>query len=209
MSYALQPGGINKEAQHCARIYGTISPNGVPIGSVEWTQEVAEARGVALPDWETYPRKLRRWMGRRVSVGYFFEALPHEFVKPLRLKAFTGAIRSQVEESVDRDERCWICEPVQFVAEWRCYILRGKVATWAQYGEGDDAEPDLAAVAQMLTAWPGPAGWALDVGRLADGRQVLVEANDGWALGFYKGADPAAYLEVIAARWAELATAQP
>lgn len=207
-AYTLQPGGHNREAQHCARIHGAIAPGGVPIGSVEWTRAYAAARAVALPKFATYPRGLRRWMGRQMHVGYFHEAFPHEFVKPMETKSFTGAIRSEITETVDPDEWCCICEPVQFVAEWRLYILRGRVATWAQYGEGDDAEPDLAAVAQMLQAWPGPAGWALDVGRLDDGRQVLVEANDGWALGFYKGADPVAYLEVISARWAELAGRQ-
>lgn len=203
-TYTLQPGGHNREAQHCARIHGTIAPDGVPIGSVEWTQEVAEARGVALPEWETYPWQLRPWLGRSIIQSVYMDANPSWFVKPVRLKAFTGAIRSEVAERVDPSEPVWICEPVQFVSEWRIYVLEGAVATWAQYGEGDDAEPDLAQVAQMLAAYPGPAGWALDVGRLADGRQVLVEANDGWALGFYKGADPVAYLEVISARWAEL-----
>jgi hypothetical protein len=209
MSYTLQPGGINRDAQNCARIHGTIASDGVPIGSVEWTQEVAESRGVTLPDWETYPPPLQAWLGRRVERRVYAAASKMHFVKPVRLKAFTGAIRSEITERVDPLEPCWIADPVKFVAEWRIYVLEGAIATWAQYGEGDDAEPDLAAVAQMLAAWPGPAGWALDVGRLADGRQVLVEANDGWALGFYKGADSVAYLEVIAARWAELAPTAP
>ena len=203
-SFTLQPGGYNSAAQQVARAYGTIAPNGTPIGSVEWTRAYAAGLGVALPEPETYPEKLRRWLQRSVRLSRFRYTEPHEFVKPAHCKAFTGAIRSEIAEAVDPDEVCWICEPVQFVAEWRLYILRGQVATWAQYGEGDDAEPDLAQVAEMLAAWPGPAGWALDVGRLADGRQVLVEVNDGWALGFYKGADPKAYLAVIAARWEEM-----
>jgi len=210
MTFTLQPGGHNREAQHCARIHGTLerSPTAkretTPIGSVEWTRCHAVWVSVHLPDMPTYPAELWPWLGRNVRTAVFSDAAWHDFVKPIRCKAFTGAIRSEVTELVSPGEPVWICEPVQFVAEWRLYILRGRVATWAQYGEGDDAEPDLAAVAQMLQAWPGPAGWALDVGRLADGRQVLVEANDGWALGFYKGADPVAYLEVISARWAEL-----
>lgn len=203
-SFTLQPGGHNGAAQQAARAHGTIAPNGTPIGSVEWTRAYAEELGVALPEPETYPAALRSWLGRRVECRVYAAASPMHFVKPVRCKAFTGAIRGEITEQVDPLEPCWIADPVQFVAEWRCYILRGKVATWAQYGEGDDAEPDMAQVAEMLAAWPGPAGWALDVGRLADGRQVLVEVNDGWALGFYKGADPVAYLAVIAARWNEV-----
>lgn len=207
MDFTLQNGVFNKEAQHAARIYGTVAPGGTPIGSVEWTRAYASNRGIVLPEPETYPEALRPWLGRHVIAGRFAAARENEFVKPARCKAFTGAIRSEITETVDPLEPCWISVPVQFVAEWRCYILRGEVATWAQYGEGDDAEPDLAQVAEMLAAWPGPAGWALDVGWLADGRQVLVECNDGWALGLYKGADPKAYLAVIAARWEELSDA--
>lgn len=206
MIFTLQPGGVNSEAQRAAIRYGTIGKIGTPIGSVEWTRAYAGNRGIALPDPETYPEALRPWLGRRIRRGVFADAAPDEFVKPMLCKAFTGALRSEVEGAglIAPGEPCWICEPVTFVAEWRCYILRGQVAGWAQYGEGDDAEPDLAQVAEMLAAWPGPAGWALDVGRLADGRQVLVECNDGWALGFYKGADPLAYLAVVSARWEQL-----
>ena len=206
--FHLQPGGYNREAQWCARRADvTTEPDrlAVPIGTVEWTRAYAAGLGVDLPDPETYPAALRPWFKRRVRVGCFHEAYPSEFVKPLRCKAFTGAIRSQVDEAVDPDEPCWICDPVEFLAEWRIYILEGQIVGWGQYGEGDDAEPNLAQVASMLAAWRGPAGWALDVGRLADGRQVLVEANDGWALGYYKGCPPEQYLRVIAARWAELA----
>ena len=207
-SFTLQPGGHNGAAQHAARAHGTIAAPGravTPIGSVEWTRAYAVWFSVRLLEVPTYPAALWEWMGRNIRTASFCDVQPHEFVKPVTCKAFTGGIRSELTESAAPGEWCWVSEPVQFVAEWRCYILHGKVATWAQYGEGDDAEPDLAQVADMLAAWPGPAGWALDVGRLADGRQVLVEVNDGWALGLYKGADPAAYLAVIAARWEEIA----
>jgi hypothetical protein len=204
--FTLQPGGYNGAAQQAARAHGAISANGTPIGSVEWTRAYAAGLGITLPELETYPAELWSWLGRKIRRGVFADAAPDEFVKPALCKAFTGALRRDVECAglIAPGEPCWICEPVAFVAEWRCYILRGQVATWAQYGEGDDAEPDMAQVEEMLAVCPGPAGWALDVGRLADGRQVLVEANDGWALGFYKGADPVAYLAVIAARWEEM-----
>lgn len=206
MNFTLQNGVFNKEAQHAARIHGTVTADGTPIGSVEWTRAHAVWVGVNLLEIPTYPAALWPWLGRNTRSGVFADAAPDEFVKPMQCKAFTGALRRDVEGAglIAPGEPCWICEPVEFVAEWRLYILRGQVAGWAQYGEGDDAEPDLAQVAEMLAAWPGPAGWALDVGRLADGRQVLVECNDGWALGFYKGADPLAYLAVVSARWEQL-----
>ena len=209
MRFYLQPGGLNREAQHCARLAGVMASPArdvVPVGTVEWTAIYAAEVGVVLPDWQTYPPELLPWMGRQVRVGRYADAQPHEFCKPLtRLKAFAGALWADVDEVVSPDEPVWIAEPVSFTAEWRCYILNRAIVGIGQYGEGDDEEPDLAHVASMLAAWQGPAGWALDVGRLADGRQVLVEVNDGWALGFYTGCKREAYLRVISARWAEIA----
>ena len=49
-----------------------------------------------------------------------------------------------------------------------------------------------------------PAAYGLDFGVTADGRTLLVEANDGFALGCY-GLDPVIYAEMLEARWCELA----
>jgi hypothetical protein len=50
-----------------------------------------------------------------------------------------------------------------------------------------------------------PVGYCLDVG-VVDGKATLVEANDGWSLGYYrwgnmKGED---YIKLITARWLEI-----
>lgn len=48
-----------------------------------------------------------------------------------------------------------------------------------------------------------PAGCAIDMGVTSGGRTLLVEVNDGYALGCY-GMDSVAYALLLAARWAEL-----
>ena len=48
-----------------------------------------------------------------------------------------------------------------------------------------------------------PAGYAMDFGVTEDGRTLLVEVNDGYALGCY-GADPIQYAKLLSARWCEL-----
>lgn len=205
-----QPGH-NRQAAQCAILEGREHRGGpardvVPIGSVEWTREYARTAGVDLPEFPTYPAALRGFLGRLTFIQRFAFVSPDWFVKPVEVKAFTGGIKSELAEEVGGGRLVWASEPVTFAAEWRCYVLRGEIVGVGQYGEGDDAELDLTVPRKMVAAWPGqPAGWALDVGRLADGRVVLVEANDGWALGYYRGCDRRAYLDVIAARWAELA----
>ena len=213
--YALQAGGINSQAAFCARAEALVappsqvpSPEVVPIGSVEWTREYADACGIQLRKLSTYPDRLRDFLLRDVRMGAFEDAQPHEFVKPISCKAFTGGIRSSIIEEVDPDEGCWISSPVEFLAEWRCYILEGKLAGIARYDDGDnEAEPDMVVVYAMIDAWKdsAPAGWSLDVGLLPLGSTALVEVNDGWALGYYTGGTCTrqAYLDVITARWDE------
>lgn len=202
--------GHNRQAAQCAILEGrehrgAPARDVVPIGSVEWTREYACAVGVGLPEFPTYPSALRRFLGRTTFVHRFAFVSDHWFVKPVQVKAFTGGIKRELTEPVEPSRLVWASEPVTFAAEWRCYVLRGEIVGVGQYGEGDDAELDLTLPRRMVEAWPGqPAGWALDVGLLDDGRLVLVEANDGWALGYYRGCDRRAYLDVIAARWAEL-----
>lgn len=48
-----------------------------------------------------------------------------------------------------------------------------------------------------------PAGYALDVEVCEDGRTLLVEVNDGYAVGSY-GLVPTIYAALIDARWAQL-----
>lgn len=56
------------------------------------------------------------------------------------------------------------------------------------------------AVASYVDA---PQGYAVDFGLARDGRTLLVEVNDGYALGAY-GLEPHAYAHLLAARWYEL-----
>ena len=48
-----------------------------------------------------------------------------------------------------------------------------------------------------------PAGYAMDIGVTEKGQTLLVEINDGFALGCY-GADPIQYARLLSARWCEL-----
>lgn len=230
MKYAIQPGNPNHLAGRCAIMraevwQGPPRLDAVPIGTVEWTRDYAAALGVTLPNLPTYPDAMRPWLRRSVRRGVFADAADREFVKPVRCKAFTGAIRSTITEDVDAQEPCWISAPVEWESEWRAYVLRGRVMALTRYDNRDTPGPDIVAAVDaasttydMLRAyggsiaeWEGPAGLALDYGYLANGRISLVEVNDGWALGLYRPEDrrdiagvEAVYLDTVTARWREL-----
>jgi hypothetical protein len=185
----------------------------VPIGTVEYCREYARLTGVTIPEVDTYPAPLRKFLGRDVRRTTFSQVGLDEFVKPVKCKAFTGAIKAQVDEEVPRDEPVYACEPVKFVAEFRTYI-HGCEGTHCQYGEGDDVDDGVwRALGDLARDIDGewhlsgervPVGYAMDVGLTEDGRLLLIEINDGWALGLYRGMSAQDYLGLIAARWHEI-----
>jgi hypothetical protein len=48
-----------------------------------------------------------------------------------------------------------------------------------------------------------PVGYSLDLGVTDDGRTLLVEVNDAWALGAY-GTPSIPYTEMVVNRWKEM-----
>ena len=98
------------------------------------------------------------------------------------------------------------------LGEHRVYIRDGRILGLGRYDDADtsddDAAPDMAGIADMVAAVgpSAPAGYALDVA-VCDGRTILVEATDGWAIGYYRGTCSAAdYAAMLAARWLEIMT---
>lgn len=217
--FLVQPG-YNTQAGFAARLHGDClfvpfedlegAPHGrVPIGTVEYCRKYADIHGIALPNLDTYPEPLRRFLGRVVRRTTFALAMPDEFVKPLRCKAFTGGVKRTIQEAIDPNEPVYASDAVTFLAEWRAYVHHaGDTFTVSQYGDGEDRESPTEGILEMVLAdgWVdvAPAGYALDVGMLADGRLVLVEVNDGWGLGLYRGCSPHDYLTLVSERWREI-----
>ncbi len=108
--------------------------------------------------------------------------------------------------------RVYQAEPVRFVSEWRYYVTGGQIMGAGRYDDGSDLAPTpklevvQAAIAQLQRSRDIPAGFSLDFGVMDDLRTTeLVEANDGWALGLYKGTmHRDFYLKLLAARFEEI-----
>lgn len=160
-----------------------------------------------------YPAELQEFLGRRVwhSTINDINASPDLwplFVKPIENKKFTGVVVNTPKDLIGCGS-CYeivpvICsEVVNFLAEWRVFIRYGKILDVRPY-KGDwrvHFDPNIIeqAVKQYVTA---PAGYALDFGVTDDGRTLLIEANDGYALGSY-GLFYPQYAKLLSARWAE------
>ena len=133
------------------------------------------------------------------------------FVKPRGVtKRFTGKVVSNPVDLRSLPVRSgstpvWCSEVVDIVAEHRVFVCQGRIVGVRQYSDEADVEGRVVPVDEIVDSLLPrlPAGCAVDVAELDDGRVVLVEANDGFSLGRY-GLGPDAYLDLLLARWAEL-----
>lgn len=183
------------------------------VGYVETVRTRLADFGIITPEMD-YPDELNKYLGRRIwqtkmnEVNNNPEMWP-VFVKPLEDKQFTGVVvRSPKDligcgiQGVNQDVYC--SEIVNFVAEWRCFVRYGHILSVRHY-KGDwrkhyDYRVIENAVKEFTSA---PAGYAIDFGVTDDGRTLLIEVNDGYALGCY-GLFYIDYAKLLSARWAEL-----
>ena len=167
-----------------------------------------------LPERIDYPEPLRPYLGRGVftsSVGALRKkAVPLPvFVKSAETKAFTGFVahteRDLLRVAALDDDFPVICsEPVDFVQEWRCFVMRGRILDVRSYGDGWREAFDPGVIDAAVAAYEdAPAGYAADFGVTRNGRTLLVEVNDGYSLGSY-GLQRNLYAQLLSARWAEL-----
>jgi hypothetical protein len=192
-----------------------------PVGSVDFCKEAMLIQGIQFPNFSTYPSALRTYFGRNISatnVGVIRETQQSIFVKPISTKLFTGFIWPQDGEdkeallSLPDCTMLWCSDVVNFVSEWRYYICNGFILGYGRYDDGDDNAPvpDINIVKSAVIDFENgdaPAGYGLDFGVLDTGETVLVEANDGWALGLYKDScPPRDYIRLLESRWKELRT---
>lgn len=198
------------------------SSDGVPkteegdvlVGGIGVVRRRLRALGRAIPDLD-YPDELSPFLGRRVwrSTIDTVSSSPGTwpvFVKPLEEKRFAGKLVRGTGDLVGlgtsgEDADVYCSDPVGFRREWRCFVLDGRILDIRPYRGDWHCHYDPEAPEKMVAAYKSaPAGYGLDIGVANDGRTLLVEVNDGYALGSY-GLEPHKYARLVAARWAELA----
>jgi hypothetical protein len=196
---------------------GTVyTPDTPVVGSIQNVHGALREMGLRAPAPIDYPEALAPWFGRKVertTIGEVMRSRAPVFVKPCACKAFTGFVWTGSEgdhytvmhllDDGDGDP-VWRSEVVDFRSEWRVFVHRGEVVGIRGYKGEPLGFPDAAAVRAMVAAWAGaPVAYALDVGVVADGRTLLVETNDCYALGSYDLRSDV-YARMLADRWREM-----
>jgi hypothetical protein len=185
----------------------------LPIGSVEFMKKSAEILGIELPKPLNIPSELFDFCDRKVWNCNIKEVNYPCFIKPLEeAKLFTGFVaKNENSLSLYYKELAGFDGMVQcsevldnIVSEWRCFILNGKILNCSNYSGDPLIFPDSKKINFLIEKYKkAPSGYALDVAVLDNNETVLMEVNDGFALGNY-GCDPEDYFKILKTRWFEI-----
>lgn len=185
-------------------------------GSVGAVHKALDKLGIPRPNLHPTPPELDPFYGRWIRESTLKEvrqASEPVFVKPLRdHKVFTGYVRKNELDDVNRsahlddDFAVVTAEVVSMISEWRCFIHDAKCVAARPYaGLPTSPPPSIEVVHQCieLLAARAPIAYSIDLARLNDGRTVVVEINDAYALGCY-GMPSIPYAQMIEARWRQM-----
>lgn len=173
--------------------------------------------------YNDYPESLKPYLHRKVwedelgnirreifAEGYLKNPI---FIKPKdKLKRFTGFVLETVEDLANckgagNQTKVWCSEPVVFIDEFRCYFKKGTKPIIGCY-KGSFNESNRIKVQQFLNnlilGREFSDAFALDLGTLSTGEVALIEMNDAFSLGLYKGCSPDFYAKCLIKRWNEL-----
>ena len=200
--------------QNCLR----LDSQTLVVGGTVTVHTALRQIGVEIPRPLNVPQPLLLFAGRRIwettlaEVRNEFIAGPAEplFVKPLvETKSFAGCVLTgstdlNTLQHLGDEVRLQAAEPVAFVSEWRYYIHWSSIIGLAHYHGDWSLVPDSAVVRKAVSSYSGaPVAYSLDFGVTADGRTLLVEANDAFALGAH-GIDAVAFAKMLEDRWLEI-----
>ena len=195
-----------------------LSPDVMIVGGTGTVRYALEKMGVLMPAIDDLPEPLAFLRGRKIWVSTLGQVQSQSeqlstpiFIKPLRdRKAFTGRLVGAFRDilatvHLPDDMPVLVSEAVNFIAEWRFFILKSEVIGAGCYKGDSRIFPDSSALDAAIAAWgsAAPSAYAIDLGVTDDRRTLLVEINDGYALGCL-GLKPMQYSSFLETRWEEL-----
>lgn len=198
---------------HNDEVLTTSAKEDVVVGYVGTLRKRLRDFGIIAPKMD-YPEELTDYLGRKVwhshieTISSSLDLWP-VFVKSVEDKKFTGVVVRTPGDLIgcgtEGENPEVICsEVVRFVREWRVFVRYGKILDIRPYRGDWHASYDANVIEQAVADFhSAPAGYGIDFGVTDDGRTLLLEVNDGYALGSY-GLYYPEYAKLLSARWAEL-----
>lgn len=183
----------------------------VVVGGMLIMSHALSELGIIPPIYD-YPEELMEFTGRNIRIikrNYLKQEKLPVFIKPVEEKSAKGIVVRSWEDISEYDSlapetEIYCSEVLNFVSEWRCFIRYGKIIGICFYNGDKNEKCDISIIEASVKCYKDiPSACALDFGKTDDGKTLLIEMNDGFALGCY-GLDDMLYAKFLTARWAEL-----
>ena len=191
----------------------------VVVGFIEDVNQALLKLGIESPPEINYPAELVSFLGRKIWRSQIDYIAKHPeswniFIKPATLaKKFKGRLLTSAKDLIScgdefEDTEIWCSEPVNFLAEWRCFVRYGEILGVKSYYGDWRVHLDPQVIEDAIAAYTSaPAGYAADFGVTDRGETLLIEVNDGYSIGAY-GLFPPDYARLLTSRWAQMTGAR-
>lgn len=155
-----------------------LTSEDIVVDYIMETRALLKMMGLNVPVYD-YPIELKEFYGRKIYAGILGEIvnIPDnwgKFIKPKAgSKVFTGRVVNETHDLIG-------------------------------IGLPFDYPIDASVIDEAISCWKdAPIAYGLDIGVTRDGRTLVVEVNDGYALGNY-GLSPLKSINFHRARWKEM-----
>lgn len=190
------------------------------VAAIEDTRKFFEGVGYKEPETMTMPNEIIKYAGRnirlmplkdvmKIDVFPFFMK-PYSFLKQFTARVVTAPIpEDKYAGYVDKDQMIMVSDVVNFVSEYRGYVIDKELVGLKHYKGDIRVFPDVSVIDNAINDYKSqPRGYSIDFGITSDGETFLVECNDGWSLGNY-GLSARLYSSLLIARWREIIEQNP
>lgn len=198
------------------------------VGPMDIVKKGMTLAGAKVPEPIDYPEAIQPYLGRLVYLVRKERLLrtvqippgqdtPY-FIKPAQThKLFTGFVARWENDwakiaHLPEGTPLWVSDVIGLKSEMRVFVFKGEIIHFAHYDGDPFLLPSRYEAEQMVKTYEAsgtaPVAYALDVGLITspqNGRTVLVEVNDAFALGPYTLAN-VDYARMLAARWSQIVT---
>lgn len=194
------------------------SSSPIVVGGINTIRQVFSDLGIFQPQIDNPHNHLPDYLGRKIVEMTFEEVEEYAsigvfpfFIKPLYdHKLFTGYVVKSGHDLLQAKLRCEpntrliLSECVEFISEYRCFVLNGVLIGSKNYTGDFTASPDYNIIESAIRDYKSqPIAYSIDFGITANGRTLLIEMNDGFGLSAY-GLNKIAYCKMLEARWDEI-----
>lgn len=193
-----------------------LSPTVGVAGFIGDVHAALRTIGRPIPENVDYPVELNQFLGRSIDTATMYEVrsmIDPIFIKPKEHKLFTGLLWTGDIESraktvtVPDDTELWTSSPVEFVSEYRAFIINDVILDVRLYRGDWSKAPDRSVIERAVLVHReagSPSAYCCDWGVTSLGSTLLVERNEGYSFGHY-GLKPPDYARMLSTRWFEMA----